>query len=161
MGLRKRWNTQVEYYRLKKILQSLKVKQQHSWNLFFEHFQIQILLKCLWLPVKPKKLLSAWVFDLKIWSKHRTSMLLVSADTLGSRQALEHIWNARPKVSNSTPTKLQTRITFDLIKIFTWFFIPEKAQILNFLKNNIMVSGKTTKATNTTLHQNERFWCSN
>ena len=92
MGLSKPWNTQAEYYRLvKNFLQALKVKQQHSWNPFFEPFQTQIPLKCLWLPLKSKKLLSAWVFDLKIWSKHRMSMLLISANTLRSKQALEHM----------------------------------------------------------------------
>ena len=69
-------------------------------------------------------------------------------------QNKKNIWKIQLKLSNSTPTKLQTRITFDLIKIFAWFFIPEKAQILNFLKNNIMVPKNATK---TTLYQNVRF----
>ena len=44
-----------------------------------------------------------------------------------------HIWCNRPKVINSSPTKFQMGITFDLQKIFEWFFVPEKAEILKIL----------------------------
>ena len=52
------------------------------------------------------------------------------------------IWNTQSEPSNSAFTKLQMGITFDLIKIWTWFLVQKKALISYFMISNISATKK-------------------
>ena len=89
----------------------------------FEPLPTQIPLKGLWWPLKPKKLLSACVFDLKNQSKHRMSMPFVSANRLESWQALEHIgWVSvtYQKVFTDSQSQATTFVKSIFWSLFGW-----------------------------------------
>ena len=66
-----------------------------------------------------------------------SEVFLVLFGTIKTRFKPYIMWNTQSEPTNSASTKLQMGITFDLIKIWTWFLVQKKALISYFLISNI------------------------